>query len=343
MRMRLVRVKQGTLDWEKLRESRIGSSEVFDIVRYYAADEELQNCGINAEDFRREEPYTTVWALYHKMQKDGLYKREAVAPENAEYGHAVEPYGVHKLQSGRTGKIYSGKVYISDRLISSLDASGVAEDIDRVPYTYGNGTPKPGERFVCEQKSMRPQRTKSHIPYKYIIQAQYQVLETRADFFILQIMVLDEDTAFTRGKICQMSRPTRFKYLDKHLSVTNYYFKNNPHLSALIEACINRFFADVDNHREPRAYISSDTQQNIIESIRHNALYNDKAIFETELGAYTAAKEYEDIAKAHRTEELQKLVDIAKENNVCRFRSTDGTTAQFAKNGRFIIAPPKGM
>lgn len=341
--MRLVKVKQGTLDWEKLRESRIGSSEIYDIVRYYAKDEELQNCGINAEDFRNEEPYTTVWALYHKLQKDGLFKRGAVAREDAEYGHAVEPYGVHKLKSGRAGKIYAGKVYTSDRLIASLDASGVAEDIDRVPYTYGNGTPKVGERFVCEQKSMRPERTKSHIPYKYIIQAQYQVIQTRSDFFILQIMVLDEDTAFIRGKICQMSRPTRFKYLDEHMSVTNYYFKNNPHLSALIDTCINRFFADVDNNCEPRAYLSSDSQQNIILSIRQNALFDDNAVFETELSAYIKAKEYEDIAKSHRIEEIQKLVDIAKEHNLCRFRSSDGTTAHFAKNGRFLIKPPKEM
>ena len=54
--MKKVKLKQGTLAWEKARESRIGSSEVFDIVRYYSTDEELQNCGINAEDFKSEKP-----------------------------------------------------------------------------------------------------------------------------------------------------------------------------------------------------------------------------------------------------------------------------------------------
>ena len=339
--MKLIKTKQGTLDWEKLRETRIGSSEIYDIVRYYATDTELQNCGINAEAFRNEEPYTTAWALYHKMLKDGLYKRASVEPEDAEYGHAVEPYGVHRLNLNRKRKLTPGKVYISDRLIASLDASGVAEDIDRVPYTYGHGTPKPGQKFVCEQKSMRPQAVKNGIPFKYIIQAQYQVLQTKADFFILQIMVLDEDTPFIRGKICQMSRPKRFKYFDEHLSVSNYYFKNNPHLSALIETCINRFFGAVEMLDEPKPFIATDSQQNIIESIRQNALFNDGAVFDIDLKAYLEAKESEDKVKAHRTQELQRLIDTAKEYNVCRFRSPDGTTAQFSKNGRFLVKPPK--
>ena len=70
--MKKAKLKQGTLAWEKAKATRIGSSEIFDIVKYYATDEELQNCGINAEDFRLEKPYTTVWALYHKILKKQL-------------------------------------------------------------------------------------------------------------------------------------------------------------------------------------------------------------------------------------------------------------------------------
>ena len=81
--MKKVKLKQNTLSWEKARSTRIGSSEVFDIVRYYASDDELQNCGINAERFREESPYTTAWALYHKILNDGVYKREELAPEYA--------------------------------------------------------------------------------------------------------------------------------------------------------------------------------------------------------------------------------------------------------------------
>ena len=339
--MKKTKLKQGTLAWEKARETRIGSSEVFDIVRYYATDTELQNCGINAEDFRNEKPYTTVWALYHKMLNDGLYKKEALEPENAEYGHAVEPYGVSKLQKGRTKKLKPGEVYISDRLIASLDVSGVAEEIDVRPFDFGVGTPKIGQKFVCEQKSIRPQIIKNGLPFKYIVQAQYQILQTKADFYILQLMVLDDDTVFIRGKICQMSKAKKTKYLDEHLSVGHYYFQDNVHLSRLIEECIKRFFADVDNLQEPRAFIEYDTQQNIIESIRQNVLFNDDFKFDYDLSAYCKAKNQEDKATEKRKAELQKLIDIAKEYNVCRFKSEDGTTAYFDKRGRLLVKFPE--
>ena len=337
--MKTVRVKQGTLAWEKLRESRIGSSEIFDIVRYYATDEELQNCGINAEKFRAEKPYTTAWLLYHKMLGDGVYKREALAPEFAEYGHAAEPYGVHVLQRGRRKKLKPGKVYVNDRLIASLDIEGIAENIDEVPFDYGDGTPKEGQKFACEQKTMMPQVIKHGIPFKYIIQAQYQILETKADFFILQIMVLDEDTPFIRGKICQMSKQKRFSYLDENMRVAMYCFKNNEHLAQLIDECIKRFFEAVDNRDEPTPFIDCDSQQNIIESIRLNSAYSEDMTLEYDLSAFGKAKTAEETAEKSRKDELQRIVELAHKNNACRFRAPDGSTAVFSKNGRFLYRP----
>ncbi len=335
--MKKTKLKQGTLAWEKARATRIGGSEVFDIVRYYATDEELQNCGFNAEDFKNETPYTTAWALYHKVLNDGLYKKEKLAPEFAEYGHAVEPYGVNVLQRGRVKKLKPGEVYVNDKLVASLDISGVSEDVDVVkPYDYGTGAPKHGQKFVCEQKTMMPQKVKGGIPFKYIVQAQYQIEMTKADFFILQIMVLKEDTPFLRGKISQMSRKTRFKYLDDNMKVTHIYFRSNEHLAQLIKTCLERFFNDVMARKEPTPYIIYDSQQNIIESIRLNSQYSDREI-DYDLKDFAEAKEQQEEAEERRMAELQKIVESAKINNACRFRSADGTTAHFSKNGRFLL------
>lgn len=339
--MHRVKLKQGTLCWEKARSARIGSSEVFDIVKYYAGDEELQNCGINAEDFRREKPYTTAWALYHKLLGDGLYQKEALAPEFAEYGHCVEPYGVHVLQKGREKRLKPGEVYVSGRLIASLDIAGVAEECDALhAFDYGRGFPKTGQRFVCEQKTMMPQMVKNGLPFKYIVQAQYQILQTKADFFILQLMILKEDTPFIRGKVCQMSRAKKFRYLDENMTVVHYYFQNNAHLSRLIEVCLERFFNAVEEKEEPKPYIAYDSQQNIIESIRLNSAYNDGKVFDYDLTAFVNAKEQEEASSDARKAELQKIIETAKQHNVCRFISPDGHTASFAKNGRFLVKPP---
>ena len=336
--MKKLKVRQGTLTWEKLKLTRIGSSEVFDIVKYYALPDELQNCGINPEQFRAEKPYTTVWALYHKLINDGQYKKEALAPEYAEYGHAAEPYGRKILQQGRKKRLRPGEVYVDDKyLIASLDISGTAEETDVVPFDYGNGRPMPGQRFVCEQKTMMPQMMKNGLPFKYIIQAQYQILQTKADFFILQVMTLKDDTVFNRGRICGMSKQKRFEYFDENMTVKNIYFRNNIQLSRLIETCLDRFFHDVEKRKEPTPYIEYDTQQNIIESIRLNALFNNSLMLEYDLTAYNAAKSNEELYGQRKKEELQKIVEAAKANNACRFLSPDGFTAVFDKRGRFLV------
>lgn len=337
-RMRKINVKQGTLEWEKLRTQRIGSGEIYDIVRYYATDTELQNCGINAEEFRKEKPYTTAWALYHKMLNDGLYHKEALEPEFAEYGHAVEPYGVYKLQEGRRKKLKPGGVYMpQNRLIASLDIEGVAEEIDEVPFNYGNGKPLRGQKFVCEQKTMMPQKVKDGIPFKYIIQAQYQIVMTKADFYMLQIMVLDEDTPFIRGKICQMSKKKRFEYLDNHLSVNLVYFRNNEHLARLIETCIGRFFVSVESLDEPMPYLGCDNQANVLECVRINSAYNDKRILEYDISQYVEAKKRYDIAKAEKQRELQKIIEQAVKNNVCKFGKDTVVEGFFSKKGSFLL------
>ena len=327
--------------WEAARETRIGSSEIFDIVRYYSSDDELQNCGINAEDLRAEKPYTTAWALYHKMQNDGIYQRQSLPPELAEYGHAVEPYGISILQAGRQAKLKAGEVYLSDRLIASLDISGVSEEIDVRPFDYGNGMVAIGKRFVCEQKAIMPQVLKKGLPIKHILQAQYQITMTKANFYILQIMKLKEDTIFERGKITQMSKKKMWEYLRNKMTVTRLYFQNNEALAMLIKTCLERFFADVDTCKEPTPFIESDSQRNIIDSIRINTFYNKDLTLDFELSNYIKAKAESESTEDKRKAVLQGIVEVAKKYNASQFRSADGTRACFSTSGAFLIKPQK--
>lgn len=332
------KLKQCTLDWEKARLTRVGGSEIFDTVRYYATDDELQNCGIDSERFKSEKPYTTAWALYHKLLGDGIWQNAQLPPELAEYGHAAEPYGVYKLQQGRSRKLKPGEVYASDRLIASLDISGISEEVDRHPFNYGTGFVPVGKKFVCEQKTMNPSVIKNGIPFKYIVQAQYQIEMTGADFYILQIMVLKNDTVFERGKITAMSKHKRFEYLDENMTVTTLYFASNPHLAALIRACAERFFSDVDNRREPKAFIESDSPKNIIESIRINTAYNKKLELTYDLTQYARLKAEADEAERKRKSELQRITEQAKEYNASRFRTEDGKyTGAFSAAGAFLL------
>ncbi|MEL7568088.1 MAG: hypothetical protein AAGU27_24875 [Dehalobacterium sp.] len=336
-----VKLIQGTLPWEKARETRIGSSEVFDVVRYYATPDELQNCGISAEKMMEEEPYTSAWALYHKMRRDGLYHREALAPEYAEYGHAVEPYGVYVLQKGRRNKLRPGEVYASDRLIASLDIAGVSEACDCIPYDVGYGTATEGKRFVCEQKSMHPDRYKAGLPIKYIIQAQYQAAMVSADFFILQVMVLHNDTVFERGKVAQMTVAQRRKYLQENMDVHHIYFRYSEALAALIRVCLERFFSDVDGEREPTPFLALDSAKNIISSIRSNTYFDSEGTVFLDLSAYVEAKDRLEQADRDRRQFLQAIIEAAKEHNAVKFLGPDGMSASFSRDGKFLVKPPK--
>jgi len=334
--MKKTKLKQGSLSWEVARDTRIGSSEVFDIVRYYASDEELQNCGINAEAFLEESPYTTAWALYHKMKQDGLFQRDALPPELADYGHAVEPYGRAVLKQGRTKPLKAGGVYAADNLLASVDIEGMSEECDARPFDYGGGEVVPGKRFVCEQKSLNPARLKKGLPLKYIIQAQHQVMASGADFFILQIMVLDDDTPYHRGLVTGMSTAKRIKYLSENIKIQHLYFNKNIALEMLIKTCLDRFFAAVDSSDEPTPFIAHDNQRNIVDSIRVNSFFNDEMILDVDLESYLKAKDKRDVADREKSDVLQGIIEQAKEHNACRFRHGE-LTAMFDKAGRFLV------
>lgn len=340
--MKKMKIKQGTRAWETAKETRIGSSEVFDIVRYYATETELQNCGIDAKKFKEELPFVSTWALYHKLINDGIYQKQLLDPALGEYGLAMEYYGLKLLQENRKNKLKKGQVFISDKLIASLDISGVSEEIDVKEFDYGTGKIKPGLKFVCEQKTITPY--KDHLPLKYIIQAQYQITMSKHNYFLLQLMILENDTDFERGKIVSLANTSKTKFYDyikDKVKVQYVYFNHNEALSQLIKTCLDRFFKDVKERKEPKPFLESNKVSNILVSIRENSFYNPDLTKEFDLSGYIEAKEISDDAEKLKSMEMEKIIHFAMENNCSKFVSPTGHKAFFSSNGRFYINEPK--
>lgn len=337
--MKKIKIKQGTRAWETAKETRIGSSEIFDIVRYYSTEEELYNCGIDAKKFKEELPFVSAWALYHKILKDGVYKKPLLDRSLAEYGLAMETYGLKVLQEGRKNKLKKGDVYLSDKLIASLDISGTSEEIDVKPFNYGGGIIRIGEKFVCEQKTIMPY--KDYLPLKYVIQAQYQITMSNSNYFMLQAMILNEDTPFERGKIVALANTNKqkfFDYVKDKVKVQHIYFNHNESLSQLIKLCIKRFFDAVENREEPKPFIQTDNVSNIIISIRQNSFYNSELIKEYNLSKYSELKKKCEQAEIKRKNEMQKIIEFVMKNNCSKiFDEKHGYSASFATNGRFIL------
>jgi hypothetical protein len=276
------------------------------------------------------------------LLKDGLFQRAELEPALAEYGHAMEHYGRGLLQYDRANKLKHGTVYADNRCIASLDIEGTAEMMDQMHgFDFGSQHISIGDKFVCEQKTLFQYKDK--LPVKYVIQAQFQITMTKKDFFILQVMILKNDTEFERGKITMLAEKSPAKlaeYLEGKVAVNHYYFANNEALAVLIKLCLERFFADVDKRREPQAFIETDSQKNIILSLRANSFYNDKMVLDFDLTRYAQLKDAEKAAEQARLDELQKIVDLARANNASRFKC-DTYTAQFSANGSFLVNPVK--
>lgn len=341
--MKKISIKQGTRAWENAKETRIGSSEIFDIVRYYAKDSELYNCGIDAKKFKEETPFVSTWALYHKILRDGIYTKPLLDPSLAEYGLAMENYGLRYLQEGRRNKLKKGQVYISDKLIASLDISGVSEEVDVRSFDYGSGSVGVGEKFVCEQKTISPY--KDHLPLKYVIQAQYQITMSKSSYFVLQAMILNEDTPFERGKIVALANTNKSKFFDyvkDKVKIQHIYFNNNEALAQLIKICIDRFFESVEKREEPTPFIQTDNISNIIISIRQNSFYNPNLTKEYDLAKYAKLKKECDLAELNKKQEMQKIIEFIMANNCSRlFDNASGYSASFTSNGRFLLKEPK--
>lgn len=340
--MKSQKIKQGTRAWEVAKETRIGGSEVFDIVRYYATEEELQNCGLDAKKFKEELPFVSAWALYHKLINDDVYQKPLLEPEYAEYGLAMETYGLNFLQKDRTNKLCKGKVFMNDKLIASLDISGISEEIDVRPFDFGNGIVRVGEKFVCEQKTISP--FKDSLPLKYVIQAQYQLILSNSKFFILQAMILDNDTPFERGKIVSLAETSKKKFLEyvqDKVKVQHIYFNYNDALAQLIKVCLDRFFNAVENRIEPTPYVQVDKVSSIIKCVRQNSFYNPDLIKKFDLSDYVQCKKNYDEADRLKKEALQKIIEFAIANNCSRFVGDDGYSASFSSDGKFLVREPK--
>ena len=340
--MKKANLKQGTRAWENAKESRIGGSEIFDIVRYYATETEIQNCGFDAKKLKEEIPFVSTWALYHKMLNDGIYRKPLLEPYLSEYGLAMEKFGLKVLQENRTNKLKKGQVFLSDKLIASLDISGISEEIDVKPFDFGRGTIKAGEKFVCEQKTISPY--KDTLPLKYIIQAQYQILMSGSKFFILQAMILNEDTPFERGKIVSLANSNKkkfFEYVKDKIKIQHIYFNHNEALSQLIRVCIDRFFRDVEQRKEPKPFLQVDKASNIIISIRQNSFYNPDLTKEFDLTEFATCKKALELAEKNKKAAMQKIIEFAMENNCSKLFDSNGNTASFSSDGKFLFKESK--
>ena len=157
-------------------------------------------------------------------------------------------------------------------------------------------------------------------------------------------MILDKDTPFERGKIVALANTSKKKFLEyvkDKVKIQLIYFNNNEALVQLINVCLDRFFADVENRKEPKPFIVVDSVSNVMTSIRQNSFYNPDLIKEYDLSEFATCKDNFEKAKKAKEDAQQKIIEFAMQNNCSRFAGANGYSAMISSNGRFLLKEPK--
>ena len=79
-------IKQGSEEWLKAKQARIGGSEIYAIAYYYC-QKELQTIGV---DLIKDQPFQTALELFLRV-KFGV-DQEAISVVSSEFGSGMEDY-----------------------------------------------------------------------------------------------------------------------------------------------------------------------------------------------------------------------------------------------------------
>lgn len=282
-----MKIKYKSLAWEQARGKRIGSSEVFGLIQYYATDNELLNVGIDPIEFRRENAFYSAFFLYHKMiGTDGL-KSESLPISLGEYGLASEAWAEHILKKqGITAE--SQAVYVTDRCIASCDLI----------------TPD----GVVEIKTVNRFNRAEGMSWRTNIQHQYQMWVSGIHTGKIFEIVLKNDNTELRCWLAGLFAGSKKKFLKQmDIIALDFIYEDNynPAFGVLFEAVMTRFLNDITNRNEPniskiwamdKKHILMDRVKSgltVIDPIKYNLSdYVEKK------SVYDVAKEQYDMAKS---------------------------------------------
>lgn len=254
-------IKQRSDEWLKLKETKLGSSEVFGLVHYYITEEELQNAGINKDEFQ-DTPYSTAFELFHKFKNPDLYITKPFTKENKLFGERIEEFAFHYLNN--KGKKYNtsieqGGVYVEDGLIASLDIEATANSTDIIQDANGHYISLKDEpRHLIEIKGSSNYLVKSKnteikgVDWKFIFQTQFAMMLTGYSWCRVIVVSLLSDTQFERGLICGMPKQKAIKYIKDHAEIHNFIYKVRPEYQYLIKTAIKRFEYDLKANNSPK-------------------------------------------------------------------------------------------
>lgn len=256
--MKKLSLKQGTQNWLKYKKERVGSSEIFGLIRHYISDQELQNAGINSDEFT-EEPYVTAFQLYHKFKNPAIYVEADFDEDLGHFGRRIEEFLFYYLrQKMKYNSTYQrGAVYGDNFKIASLDIEGVTNSTKIIQDSNGfNICLQDNPKFIVEAKgastfkSRKNDITVNGIDWRFIFQLQYQLMCTDVKWGKIIVVNLKEDNDFKRGFICGLNKRNAIKYIKDNSDILEFVYKERREYQFLIKQALEKFQFDLKTNQE---------------------------------------------------------------------------------------------
>lgn len=258
--MKTQNLKQNTDSWLSFKKSRIGSSEIFGLIRYYCTPEELQNAGIDSDKFN-DDPYITAYQLYHKLKNPALYIEPEFNYMLSKFGYKIEKFVLDHLQKEKkyNSTYKKGSVVADDIKIASIDIEGRADSsqIIKDSNDYDISLADTPE-FIVESKGVSVFKSKKDkieivgVDWKFIFQLQYQLLCSGKKWGKIIAVALNKDNLFERGYISGLSNAKALKYIGENSKIYEFVHIARPEYQYLIESALEKFQIDLKTNQEPK-------------------------------------------------------------------------------------------
>lgn len=259
--MTITTIKKNSQAWLELRKKRLTSSEIFGLIHYYITKEELQNVGINNDDFT-EIPYITAFELFHKFKNSSLYIERPITKEREAYSNRLEQFALHylsKIENKYNSTYEQGAVYADEQLMATLNIEAKANCKDIIQDANGfnislKDTPKhfiglkDSSSYIIKNKEY----AEKGIDWKFIFKTQFAMMLAKYEWCRIIIFSLVNDNQFERGFICGLSKNKAFEYINDNVNIYNYIYKARPEYQYLIKTAIKRFEYDLKVNNPPR-------------------------------------------------------------------------------------------
>ena len=256
----MTQIKQGTIEWLEVKQTKISGSEIFSLVHHYCA-KELQEMGFCLS---KERPFRTIQELFMKVLFD--VQLSDIDPMHSEFGNGMESYVAYRLQQELPKiEITQTKEFIINDKFHELAACSpdgylrIMNDYDISDFDNTCSINSSWNTGMLELKTANyfANFEEGGSKLQYLFQVQFNMMITCLKWGCLAVILPKEkefDDPFFKGKALIMARTQQD--IDKYYDLKYFIYPQLPKFQNMIIKSLNYFQRDLDAYKagDQKAY-----------------------------------------------------------------------------------------